>query len=94
MLPSILVSEKANIHSKKKKQSYKTVGGVLFKADWALLTSKWNKNKREGARKKRRKKLNTCTHLLTPLSGNVVQASSVVAHRLSIRVSVGRRKKE
>lgn len=64
MLPSILVSEKANIHSKKKKQSYKTVGGVLFKADWALLTSKWNKKKGRGHEKKKEKikHMHTLTH--------------------------------
>lgn len=64
---------------------------MLFEADWALLTSKWNKKKGGGnqKKKKRKKELHTArTHLLTPLSGNVVQASSVVAHRLSIRVSV------
>lgn len=64
---------------------------MLFKADWALLTSKWNK-KREGAQKN--KHTHTGTHLLTPLSGNVVQASSVVAHRLSIRVSAKKREKK
>lgn len=43
---------------------------------------KWN-TKREGEAKKKK----TQSYLLTPLSGNVVQASSVVAHRLSMRVS-------
>lgn len=76
MLLCVLASKKANKHSKK--QRYKTVGGVLMEAGWALLTSKWNKNG-VGA--------HTHTHTLTPLSGNVVHASSVVAHRLSIRVS-------
>lgn len=71
------------------------MGGVLLKADWPLLTSKWNK-KREGEAKKKRKKRTALTqsYLLTPLSGNVVQASSVVAHRLSIRVSVRTKKKQ
>lgn len=65
-----------------------------MKADWPLLTSKWNK-KREGEANKKRKKRTALTqsYLLTPLSGNVVQASSVVAHRLSIRVSVRTKKK-
>lgn len=67
---------------------------MLFEADWALLTSKWNKKKGGGNQKKKKTHTHTArTHLLTPLSGNVVQASSVVAHRLSIRVSVREGKK-
>lgn len=62
-----------------------------MKADWPLLTSKWNK-KREGEANKKKRTALTQSYLLTPLSGNVVQASSVVAHRLSISVSVRRKK--
>lgn len=87
----ILVSKKANTRGKKTK--------ILNSRRCAVRGRLGSINKqmeqKEGRGEPKKKKPYTArTHLLTPLSGNVVQASSVVAHRLSIRVSVRKGKKK